>query len=192
MAKQIWQPTTLLAPVPCVLVSCGTMEHPNALTIAWTGIINTKPAMTYVSLQKSRYSYDLIGQTGEFVINLVPESLVKQTDFCGVRSGRDINKFEYCGFTAQKMAQVSAPGIEECPVNLECRVTQRIQLGTHEMFLAEILNVHVDERLIDQTGKLHIEKAHLAAYAHGAYFALGKQIGTFGYSVRKKPVRRNR
>lgn len=192
MTKCFWEPTTLLAPVPAVIVSCGSMEHPNALTVAWTGIVNTKPAMTYISLQKSRYSYELIDQTGEFVINLVPQSMVKAADFCGVRSGRDMDKFAHCGFTPQQMTRVGAPGIEQSPINVECRVSKRIELGSHEMFLSDIVGVHVDEDLIDESGKLHIERADLTAYAHGAYYALSSRIGTFGYSVRKKSYTKKR
>ena len=192
MAKCFWEPTTLLAPVPAVLVSCGSMEHPNALTVAWTGIVNTKPAMTYISLQKSRYSYELIDQTGEFVINLVPQSMVKAADFCGVRSGRDMDKFAHCGFTPQRMTRVGAPGIEQSPINVECRVSKRIELGSHELFLSDIVGVHVDEDLIDESGKLHIERADLTAYAHGAYYVLSRRIGTFGYSVRKKSYTKKR
>ncbi len=188
MAKQLWQPTTTLAPIPAVLVSCGDLAHPNVLTVAWTGIVNTKPAMTYVSLQPTRYSYGLIAQSGEFVINLVPQNLVRAADFCGVRSGRDVDKFAACALTPQKMPHLSAPGICECPVQLECRVHQRIALGSHEMFLAKICGVLVEDSLMDASGKMHMERAHLAAYAHGAYYALGRQLGTFGFSVRKKCI----
>lgn len=192
MTKQLWQPTTTLAPIPAVLVSCGSLEHPNVLTVAWTGIVNTKPAMTYISLQPSRYSYELIAQNGEFVINLVSQDLVRAADFCGVRSGRDIDKFAACSLTPQKMPHLSAPGICQCPIQMECRVQQRIALGSHEMFLANICGVLVENALMDADGKLHIARAQLAAYAHGAYYALGRQLGTFGFSVRKKRIQGSR
>ncbi len=186
MAKVFWKGGALLAPLPAVLVSAGSVEKPNALTVAWTGIINTQPPKTYISLRKSRYSYGLIREGGSFVINLVPSSLVRACDFCGVRSGKDVDKFAVCGLTAEKSLSVTAPSIAECPVSLECRVSEIIELGTHDMFLADILSVAVKEDLIEQSGRLALEKAGLLAYVHGDYFALGKKIGSFGYSVKKK------
>ena len=190
MAKVSWKGGTLLAPLPAVMVSCGSMEKPNVLTVAWTGIINTQPPKTYISLRKSRYSYDLIKESGSFVINLVPSTLVKACDFCGVRSGRELDKFACCGLTAEKSFTVDAPSIAECPLSLECRVSEIIELGTHDMLLADILSVSVKEELIDKSGRLALEKAGLLAYVHGEYYTLGKKIGSFGYSVKKKKKHR--
>lgn len=191
MSKTTWKPTTLLGPIPPALVSCGTLEHPNALTIAWTGIINTHPPMTYISVRPSRCSYELIKSSGEFVINLVPSALATAVDFCGMRSGRDMDKLSLVGLTADACEQISAPLLAECPVNLECRVTQILPLGSHEMFLAEILAVHVDDSLIDSSGKLHLERANLLGFAHGEYYELGRRAGTFGFSVRKKKTKKH-
>lgn len=190
MAKQSWKGSTLLNPAPPVLVSCGTMEKPNMLTIAWCGTICTQPSMVSISIRPERYSYDLIKESGEFVINLPTEKLVRAIDWCGVKSGRDVNKFEACGLTAVPGFKVGCPMVEESPVNMECRVTQIIPLGSHDMFLAEVVACNVDERLLDENGKLCLEKAGLIAYSHGEYLSLGKQLGTFGYSVRKKPAKR--
>ncbi len=186
MGKESWKGGALLAPVPPTMVSCGTMEHPNILTIAWTGIINTKPPKTYISVRPSRYSYELIKQSGEFVINLTTSSLVRAADFCGVRSGKDINKFECCQLTPEQATVLSAPMIAESPLSMECKVSEIIPLGTHDMFLADVIAVNVDQQYIDQDGKLHLEQCGLAAFAHGAYFEMGKKIGSFGFSVRKK------
>ena len=188
MAKLVWKPGALLAPSPPALVSCGTVEAPNLLTIAWTGIVNTRPAMTYISVRPERYSYGLIRESGEFAINLTTVGLVRAADFCGVRSGRELDKFAHCGLTPVPASEVSAPLIEQSPLSLECRVKQILPLGSHEMFLSEI--VAVDEQLVDREGKLHLSRAGLAAYAHGEYFALGERLGTFGFSVRKKPPRK--
>ncbi|MCB6568044.1 flavin reductase family protein [Eubacterium limosum] len=186
MSKAQWRGATLLAPVPAVMVSCGTMEESNILTIAWTGIINSNPPKTYISIRPERYSYKVIKETGEFVINLTTSSLVRATDFCGVRSGRDFDKFEKMALTKESAAHLNCPMIEESPVNLECRVTEIIPLGSHDMFLADILAVNVDEQYLDERGKLHLDKAQLISYAHGEYFELGKKLGSFGYTVRKK------
>lgn len=186
MAKQFWKGSALLAPVPAALVTCGTIESPNVLTIGWTGIVCTRPPMTYISVRPERYSHDIIRDSGEFVINLTTSAMVKEADFCGVRSGRDVNKFEHCGFHAVPAEKVAAPLIEECPVSLECRVTESKLLGSHTMFLAEIIGVDVDERYIDSKGKLNLQQCGLAAYAHGEYFALGRKLGDFGFSVKKK------
>ena len=190
MSKVNWKGSTLLGPVPPTMVSCGTVEEPNVLTVAWTGIINSQPPMTYVSIRPSRYSYDLIKNSGEFVINLTPSKLIRACDYVGVRSGRDENKFEKCKLTALPCTNVTAPQIAECPVSLECRVKDILPLGSHDMFLADIVAVDVDPKYVDEKGALHMEKAGLLAYAHGAYFGLGKQLGTFGFSVRKKPVKK--
>ncbi|MBQ9940528.1 MAG: flavin reductase family protein [Clostridia bacterium] len=187
--KQTWQPATLLAPVPVVMASCGTMKHHNIITIAWTGIVNSNPAMTYISVRPGRHSYNMIKESGEFVINLVTRELVRKTDQCGVYTGSKVNKFKSFGLTPEKATKVSAPMIKESPVNLECRVTQVIPLGTHDMFLAEILAVNVDEKLIDETGKLCMKKANLVAYSHGDYLELGRKAGKFGFSVKKKNMK---
>lgn len=190
MAKVFWKGSTLLAPVPPTMVSCGTMEKPNIITVAWTGIVNSQPPMTYISVRPSRYSYELIKQSGEFVINLTPATLVRQADWCGVKSGREVDKFEACKLTPLQANQVSAPLIAECPINLECRVRTVTPLGSHDMFLADIVGVNVDEQYLDENGKLCVDQCNLACYMHGEYFAPGKKLGTFGYSVRKKPKRR--
>ena len=186
MEKVQWKPGTLLAPVPAVLVSCGTMEKPTALTIAWTGIICSDPAKTYISVRPERNSYNIIKESGEFVVNLPTESLVKAIDWCGVKSGRDVDKFAAMHLTAAPAAKLSTVLLEESPVNLECKVTQVIPLGSHDLFLAECVAVDVDEKLLDENGKLCLNKAKLIVYSHGDYLALGRKLGSFGYSVRKK------
>ncbi|MDD2956546.1 MAG: flavin reductase family protein [Oscillospiraceae bacterium] len=186
MSKIEWKPATLMAPVPPALVSCGTLESPNVLTVAWTGIVNSSPAMTYISVRPERYSYDLIKNSGEFVINLTTSSLVRSADLCGVKSGRDLDKFKAAGLTAEAASKVSAPLIAESPLSLECRVKEVIPLGSHHMFLAEIVAVDVEQRYVDEKGKLRLQQSGLAAYAHGEYYALGKKIGSFGFSVKKK------
>lgn len=186
MSKFQWKGSTLLAPVPAALVSCGTLEKPNALTIAWTGITCSDPPMTYISVRPERYSYDIIKESGEFVINLTSGAMARATDFCGVRSGREMDKLVATGLTVEPAKEIAAPVIAQSPLALECRVKQIIPLGSHDMFLAEIVAVDVEERLLDEAGKLHLEKAGLMAYSHGEYFAMGKKIGSFGYSVRKK------
>ena len=192
MAKLQWKPGTLLAPAPPALVSCGTMEEHNVLTAAWTGIVNSEPPMTYVSIRPQRHSHSIIQEKGEFVINLPTEAIVKATDLCGVKSGRDVDKFALAGLTAEPSNLVAAPGIAECPISLECKVREVTHLGSHDMFLADIVAVDVDSKYVDEKGALHMEKAGLLAYAHGAYFGLGKQLGTFGFSVRKKPLKKSR
>ena len=192
MAKLQWKPGTLLAPAPPALVSCGTMEEHNVLTAAWTGIVNSEPPMTYVSIRPQRHSHSMIQEKGEFVINLPTEAIVKATDLCGVKSGRDVDKFALAGLTAEPSNLVAAPGIAECPISLECKVREVTHLGSHDMFLADIVAVDVDPKYVDEKGALHMEKAGLLAYAHGAYFGLGKQLGTFGFSVRKKPLKKSR
>lgn len=184
--KVTWKPATLLAPVPAVMATCGTVENGNIITIAWTGIVNTHPAMTYISVRPERHSYKLIKDSGEFVINLVTRDLVRKADQCGVYTGAKINKFEKFGLTPEKASVVSAPLISESPVNIECKVTQVIPLGTHDMFLAEIKAVNVDDKLLDENGKLCLGRAKLVAYSHGDYLELGKRVGKFGYSVKKK------
>lgn len=189
MAKVQWKPGTLLAPAPPALVSCGDGRRKNLLTIAWTGVACSDPPMTYVSVRPERFSYDIIKETGEFVINLPTQAIARAVDLCGVKSGRDGDKFALSGLTAQESRVVAAPGVAECPVSLECRVRQVLPLGSHDMFLAEIVAVDVDPQYVDSKGALHMEQCGLLAYAHGAYFTLGKQLGTFGFSVRKKPAK---
>lgn len=187
MSRQTWRAGTLLAPVPPALVSCGGGELPdNVLTVAWTGILNSDPAKTYVSIRPSRFSHGLIRQSGEFVINVAPSKLVRSVDRAGVITGKDIDKFEACGLRRTPSVAVSCPTVADCPIALECKVTDVVSLGTHDMFIADIVAVTVDDSVIDEEGKLRIEKAGLMAYAHGTYFELGKKIGTFGFSVRKK------
>ena len=190
MAKLQWKPGTLLAPAPPALVSCGTMEAHNVLTAAWTGIVCSEPPMTYVSIRPERYSHHMILERGEFVINLPTQAIVRATDLCGVKSGRDGDKFALAGLTAEPSALVAAPGIGECPVSLECRVREVLHLGSHDMFLSDIVAVDVDPGYVDEKGALHLEKAGLLAYAHGGYYGLGRQLGTLGFSGGKKPVRR--
>ena len=191
MSKLHWKPGTLISPVPPAMVSCGTIEHPNILTIAWTGIVNTIPPMTYISVRPQRYSYPIIKESGEFIINLTTRELVRAADWCGVKTGAKENKFEACGLTPEAVPEVAAPAIAESPINFCCKVREIIPLGSHDMFLAEIVGMHVDERYVDTAGKLHLDKAGLAAYSHGEYFALGEKLGSFGYSV-KKPAKKKR
>ncbi|MDE5649007.1 MAG: flavin reductase family protein [Oscillospiraceae bacterium] len=192
MTKIFWDGGAVLAPVPPALVSCGTLENPNVLTIAWTGIINTKPPMTYISVRPSRYSYNIIKESGEFVINLTTSAMCKTADFCGVRTGSKVNKFEKCGITAVSAVKINAPIIEECPVSIECIVREIKPLGTHDMFISEIVGVDIEEKYIDSKGKLNLQQCGLAAYAHGEYFALGRKLGDFGFSVRKKKKNKNK
>ncbi|MDO4344218.1 MAG: flavin reductase family protein [Eubacteriales bacterium] len=187
MGKQIWKAGNMLYPLPAVMVSCQRPgEKANIITVAWTGTVCTNPAMLYISVRPERHSYPVIRETGEFVVNLTTEKLVKAADTCGVRSGREMDKFSRLHLTAQPSKFIQAPGIAESPVNIECRVSQVIELGSHHMFLADVLAVHVDERYIDSKGKFHLNDTALAAYSHGEYRALGRLLGTFGYSVKKK------
>ena len=186
MAKIKWRGGALLGPVPPVMVSCGDMENSNIVTVAWTGILNTIPPKTYISVRPSRYSYELIKERGEFVINLSTADLIRTVDSCGVYTGRKVDKFKKYSLTKTEAFEVSAPLIGECPLSLECRVTDIVPLGSHDMFIADIVAVDVDETLLDKDGKLHLDRANLAAYAHGEYFELGKKIGSFGFSVKKK------
>ena len=192
MSKQVWKPGNLLAPVPPVLVSCGNMERPNLITIAWAGTINSDPVRVSISVRPERFSHGLITESGEFVINLPTRKILRAVDWCGVKSGREVDKFKEMGLTAVPGSAVSAPVLAESPVNLECRVFQTIPLGSHDLFLADVVAVDVDEELLDEAGRLRLDRADLAAYVHGAYYALGKQLGTFGYSVRKRAARRRK
>ena len=184
--KEKWPAGTLLAPVPAVLISCGDMEKSNILTVAWTGIINSDPAKTYISIRKERYSYDIIKNTKEFVINLTTKDLLFATDFCGVRSGKNIDKFKEMKLSKQPGNEVKVPLIGESPINIECRVTDIVELGSHDMFISDILCVDVAKDLVDDKGKLDLTKANLIAYSHGEYFTLGEKLGKFGFSVKKK------
>lgn len=187
MGREIWKAGNMVYPVPAVMVSLQDKQgNKNIITIAWTGTICSSPAMTYISVRKERHSYQMLKESGEFVINLSTEALTQAVDYCGVRSGRDVDKFEQMHLTAIPASQVNAPMIEESPVNIECRVTQVLELGSHDMFLAEVVAVNVDDRYIDEKGKFHLAKANPMVYSHGEYYGLGKQLGTFGYSVRKK------
>ena len=186
-SKEVWKGSVITSPLPPVLVSCGTTDKPTVLTVAWTGIICTQPPVTYISLRPERYSYDIIKNSREFVINLPTEELVKAIDLCGVKSGRDTDKFALTGLKTAPSSDIAAPLIIQSPVNIECRVREIIPFGTHDMFIADILKVNAAKELIDSKGRLALDKAGLLAYAHGDYFALGKKLGSFGYSVRKKP-----
>lgn len=187
MAKQHWQGGNMLYPVPAVMVSCKREgEKPNIITVAWTGTVCSAPPVVSVSVRKERYSYGILKETGEFVINLVTRELTFATDYCGVKSGRDVDKFSQMKLTQQPSKHIQAPGIAESPLNLECRVMQVIPLGSHDLFLAEVLGVTVDERYMDEHGKFHLNDAGLVAYSHGEYFQLGEKLGKFGYSVAKK------
>ncbi len=188
MAKQHWKPGTMVYPIPAVMVSCGsTPEDYNIITIAWTGTICSEPAMCYISVRKNRHSYDIIKKTGEFVINLTTQSLAYAADWCGVKSGKDFNKFQEMNLTPGESKEIAAPIIEESPLSIECKVTQIVELGSHDMFIAEVVNVQADEKYIHpKTGKFVLSKARPIAYSHGHYFELGKLIGRFGFSVMKK------
>ena len=186
--KENWKPGTLIYPLPAVLVSCGaTPDEYNLLTVAWTGTVCTNPPMCSISLRPERHSYEIIRRTGAFVINLTTQALARATDWCGVRSGRDCDKFREAGLTPLPSDRVEAPLVAESPVNIECRVRQRLPLGSHDLFLAEVVGVQVDPAYIDPaTGRFDLERAGLIAYSHGEYFALGRSLGRFGWSVRKK------
>lgn len=194
MAKQVWKPTTMLNPVPVIMVTCIDKEgKPNIITLAWAGTINSDPPMVSISVRKERYSHALIKEKGEFVINLATRKLTHATDFCGVKSGKDTDKFKSAKLTPETAAKVEVPLIKESPVNIECKVKKVIKLGSHDMFLAEIVAVNVDEKLIDEKGKLCLDKAELVCYSHGEYYGLEKSLGYFGFSVTKrKSVKRNK
>ena len=192
MAKIAWKAGTMLAPVPPALISCGTLQSPNVMTAAWTGIICTEPTLVYVSIRPSRLSNELIRKTGEFVINVPTTELAKAVDLCGVKSGREVDKFKLAGLTAEKCSQIEAPQVVQAPISLECKVKEITSFGTHDMFLAEVVAVDVDEKYLDGNSALRLDKAGLLAYAHGFYYALGKKIGKFGWSVEKKSTKRKR
>ena len=186
MAKQIWKPGTILYPVPVVMVSCGDMQNSNIITIAWTGTINTNPAMTYISVRPERHSYNMIKESGEFVINVTTESLAYATDWCGVKSGKDYDKFEKMKLTKQKAEHLSCPIIAESPINIECKVKDIIELGSHHMFLSEVVGCMADEKYMEESGKFDFAASKPICYSHGDYYGLGKYFGSFGWSVKKK------
>ncbi|HJA26333.1 MAG TPA: flavin reductase family protein [Candidatus Fournierella merdigallinarum] len=184
--KLVWPGSALLGPVPPVLVSCGAGEKANLITIAWAGTVCTQPPRVAISVRPTRHSYGLILESGAFVVNLPTTALAKAVDWCGVKSGKEVDKFAALGLHTAPAAKVSCPLLAESPVNLECKVFQRLSLGSHDLFLADVVAVDVDEALLDSAGKLRLERAGLLAYAHGDYYALGRQLGKFGWSVRKK------
>ncbi len=192
MSKVTFKPGTMVNPLPVVMVSCGETEAKyNIITIAWTGIVNSEPPMTYISVRKSRYSHSIIEKNGEFVINLCTEELAWKTDYCGVKSGRDVNKFQEQNLTAVPAQLVKCPMILESPVNIECSVREVLHYPSHDMFVAEILTVHANESLLNENGKLELEKAGLICYSHGDYYGLQKKpIGKFGYSVMKAKTKK--
>ncbi len=186
MSKVTWKSGTFIYPLPAVMVSCGTMEKSNIITVAWTGIINTDPAMCYISVRPTRYSYEMIKKTGEFVINLTTKDLAYATDWCGVKTGAKVDKFKEMKLTKEKANFVNCPMIKESPVSVECRVKEIRELGSHHMFVAEILGINADEKYINENGAFDISKCDLIAYSNGNYYSLGKKIGRFGFSVQKK------
>ena len=186
MAKVEWKSGTFIYPIPAVMVTSGNMEKSNIMTVAWTGILNTNPAMCYISVRPERYSYNIIKESGEFVINLTTEKLAYATDWCGVRSGKDYDKFKEMKLTKEKANHVKCPIIKESPVAIECKVKEIRKLGSHHMFLAEVLSIDADEKYIDEKGAFDISKCDLIAYANGGYYSLNEKIGKFGYSVQKK------
>ena len=186
MSKVQWKGGTFIYPIPAVMVSCGTMEKSNIITVAWTGILNTNPAMCYISVRPERYSHDIIKENGEFAINLTTRQLAYATDWCGVKSGRDVDKFKEMKLTKEKANIISVTLIKESPVSVECKVKEIVPLGSHDMFVAEIVAIDADEKYIDEKGAFDISKCDLIAYANGGYYPLESKIGKFGYSVQKK------
>lgn len=190
MARKHLNGGAMTAPLPPVLVTVGTSENANVLTVAWTGILATRPPRTYISVRPSRHSYRLLKENGEFVIHLPTESMVRKVDYAGIFTGAKVDKFAACGFTKEESKTVAPPTIAECPIALECRVAEVLPMGTHDVFVADILSVSCDESLFDGAGKICMERAHLLAYAHGEYYALGKKLGSFGFSAAKKKKKR--
>ena len=186
MAKVTWKPGTFLYPLPAVMVSCGTMEKSNIITVAWTGILNTNPATVYISVRPTRYSYNLIKETKEFVINLTTKDLARATDWCGVKTGAKVDKFKEMKLTKEKCNFVNCPSIKESPVSIECKVDKIVEMGSHHMFVADVLSINANEKYIDEKGAFDISKCNLIAYANGGYYELGNKIGKFGYAVAKK------
>ena len=192
MSKVTWKPGTFLYPIPAVMVSCGDMKNSNIITVAWTGIVNTDPAMVYISVRKQRHSYEIIKNSKEFVINLTTQKLVKATDWCGVKTGAKVDKFKEMHLTKEKANFVKCPLIKESPVSVECQVVEEKDLGSHTMFLAKVVAINADEKYIDEKGAFDISKCDLIAYANGGYYTLGKKIGKFGFSVQKKNLTRKK
>ncbi|MCI8833679.1 MAG: flavin reductase family protein [Clostridia bacterium] len=186
MSKTLWKPGTFEYPIPAVMVSSGNMEKSNIITVAWTGILCTNPAKVYISIRPERYSYNIIKESKEFVINLTNKELAFATDWCGVKSGRDVDKFKEMKLTKQKANFVNCPMIEESPVSVECRVTEIKELGSHHIFIADVLGINADDKYIDENGAFDISKCNLIAYANGGYYCLGDKVGKFGFSVKKK------
>lgn len=187
MSKSLWKPGTMVYPVPAVLVSCGDApDNYNLLTIAWTGTICSEPAMTYISVRPERHSHEIIERTGEFVINLTTKKLAFAVDYCGVKSGREINKFRQLKLTPLKGAHVKAPLLKESPLNIECRVEEIKKLGSHDMFVARVLGIQADKEYIDKKGAFNLARTEPICYSHGKYYLLGKELGRFGFSVRKR------
>lgn len=185
MSRKIWKAGTFIYPLPAVMVSCGTMEKSNIMTVAWTGIINTNPAMCYISVRPERHSYNMIKEQGEFVINLTNEKLAFATDWCGVKTGAKVDKFKEMHLTKEKGEFVKCPIIRESPVAIECKVKEIRELGSHHLFIAEVLSIDADEKYIDEKGAFDISKCNLIAYSNGHYYSLGRKIGRFGFSVEK-------
>lgn len=190
--KQALKPSTFLSPVPVVMVTCGSMEKPNIITLAWAGTVNSEPPMLSISVRKSRYSHSLIRERGTFGVNLVSQGLCWETDYCGVKSGRDVDKFKETGLTCVASPELRIPMIAEAPVHLECKVREVLELGSHDLFIADIAGVQVADVLMNQKGAVDMRKADLVAYNHGEYYSLGKILGFFGYSIAGKDVLKRR
>ena len=192
MGKVMWKPGTFIYPLPAVMVSCGTMDKSNIITVAWTGILNTNPAKVYISVRPSRYSYNIIKEQGEFIINLTTKNLARATDWCGVKTGAKVDKFKELKLHKEKANFVKCPMIKESPVSVECKVTEVKEFGSHHMFVADVLAINADEKYIDDKGAFDISKCDLIAYSNGHYYSLGKKLGRFGFSVRKKKNRKHK
>ena len=186
MSKVVWKPGTFIYPIPAVMVSCGNMEKANIMTVAWTGILNTNPATCYISVRPERYSYSIIKDTKEFAINLTTRKLAYATDWCGVKTGAKVDKFKEMNLHKEKAKFLQAPLIKESPISIECKVKKIVPLGSHDMFIADVLSIDVDEKYIDEKGSFDISKCDLMAYANGGYYPLAKKIGKFGFSVKKR------
>ena len=192
MGKVMWTPGTFIYPLPAVMVSCGTMDKSNIITVAWTGILNTNPAKVYISVRPSRYSYNIIKEQGEFIINLTTKNLARATDWCGVKTGAKVDKFKELKLHKEKANFVKCPMIKESPVSVECKVTEVKEFGSHHMFVADVLAINADEKYIDDKGAFDISKCDLIAYSNGHYYSLGKKLGRFGFSVRKKKNKKHK
>ena len=192
MGKITWKGGTFVYPLPAVMVSCGDMKNSNIITVAWTGIINTNPAMCYISVRPERFSHELIKKNGEFVINLTTKELARATDWCGVKSGRDFDKFKEMGLTKEKATIVKSPMIAESPISVECEVDKIVPLGSHDMITAKIVAINVSDKFVNEKGAFDISKCDLMAYANGGYYPLGKKIGQFGFSVMKKSTKKKK